>query len=98
MAYFTARVKGVADVGDYTAANLRFVRTQTLDPLFPIHAIGGMTPQARPAEVGAFVRAASGCGALGASIWEFGTMTRAVWAQLTPVAERTEASATPASC
>ena len=97
MEYFTHRVKGVAGVRAYTAANVRALRAETIDPLFPIHAIGGITPHARPGEVRAFVGAAMDCGTLGASFWEFGTMTSAVWAELSPVGRRTEASAAPAA-
>jgi hypothetical protein len=98
MAYFTARVRGAAQVGAYLSANVRLLRSQTADPLFPIHAIGGITPHARPAETRAFVGAALACGSLGASLWEFGTMKAADWTALQPVATRAEASAAPASC
>jgi hypothetical protein len=98
MAYFTARVHGAAQVRAYLAANVRLLRAQAGDAFFPIHAIGGVTPHARPAETRAFAAAAVGCGSLGASLWEFGTMKPADWAALQPLATRAEASASPASC
>lgn len=86
MDYFTARVKGAAKVRDYTAANIAFIRNEIGDPQFPIHVIGGVTPRAKPAEVAAFVQAATACNTIGASLWELQRTTAAHWAQLAPLA------------
>jgi hypothetical protein len=86
MAYFTARTKGAARVREYTTANIAAIRDQIGDPRFPIHAIGGVTPRARPAEVGGFVQAASACSVVGASLWELTRTTPREWAQLARIA------------
>jgi hypothetical protein len=87
MAYFTARTRGAQNVRSYTAANIAVIRAQAIDVDFPVHPIGGITPNATPAEVRGFVAAATGCGSLGAGLWELEGTTAAVWAQLAPVAE-----------
>ena len=97
MAYFTYRTRGAAGVRAYTAANLRFVRAQAGQPTFPVHVIGGVTPRASAAEVRAFVAAAAGCGASGASLWELEGTTAAEWAELAAVT-RPSASPIPPSC
>jgi hypothetical protein len=82
MAYFTYRTHGAAGVRAYTAANVRFARAQAGRPAFPVHVIGGLTPRASAAEVRAFVAAAAGCGALGASLWQLARTSAAEWTEL----------------
>jgi hypothetical protein len=91
MAYFTARTRGAKNVRAYTAANVAVIRSESVDPDFPIHPIGGVTPHATPAEVRAFVRAAADCGALGAGLWELERTTASEWAQLAPAASFADA-------
>jgi hypothetical protein len=94
MAYFTARTKGASGVRAYTLANVAAIRAQAQAPLFPIHAIGGVSPRAKPAEVRAFVEAASACGATGASLWEFAQTTDAEWEELSALDSNSPTQAT----
>ena len=96
MAYFTsdARRRGRARLHGRERA---LVRAQAGEPAFPVHVIGGVTPRASAAEVRAFVAAAAGCGAIGASLWELEGTTAAEWAELAAVT-RPSASPIPPSC
>ncbi len=85
MEYFTARVRGAPGVRAYTAANIRFIRSQIGDDAFPVHPIGGVAERATAAEVKAFVAAAASCGSLGASLWEYERTTAPQWAALAAV-------------
>jgi hypothetical protein len=78
MAYFTARARGAAGVNRYVVATMRYLRAQTT-PTFPIHVVGGLTTKAKAAEVQAFATATSACGAIGGSLWEYGTQTLSQW-------------------
>jgi hypothetical protein len=78
MAYFTARTHGAAGVRNYVVATMRFIRAQTT-PTFPVHLVGGLTTSAKLAEVQAFASATAACGAIGGSLWEYGTETAAQW-------------------
>jgi len=94
MEYFTYRVRGPARVRAYSAANVRVIRDEIGEPRFPMHAIGGTAPRATPAEIRAFLRAASTCQSVGASIWEASALTGGEWAALAPATDLSSSSPT----
>ena len=94
MAYFTARTHGAAGVRSYVVATMRYVRAQTT-PTFPIHLVGGLTTRAKQAEVQAFSSETAACGAIGGSLWEYGTQTAAQWKTIAPFAALTAPAGAP---
>jgi hypothetical protein len=98
MAYFTDRVRGAARVRAFTAANVRVIRDAVGDTAFPVHAIGGTAPRATSAEIRAFLEAASGCQAVGASLWEAGALTSGEWAALAPANDLAGSRAATGTC
>jgi hypothetical protein len=85
MGYFSYRTRNAQGVYDYTTRNVAIIRRATADPLVPIHAIGGIAEASTAAQVKGFVRALRRCGAIGGSLYDFGTTTRAQWARLSQV-------------
>jgi hypothetical protein len=82
MAYFTARTSGSAGVRSYTRRNVELIRTLAGNAAFPVHPIGGEAQRAPLREVRAFLIESSRCDTLGASLWEYGQMTRSQWRAL----------------
>jgi len=85
MGYFTYRTRTLRGAYDYTVRNIAIIRRTTGDPLVPIHAIGGVADASSSAQVRGFVRATRECGAIGASMYDFGTTSASQWTTLKPV-------------
>ena len=84
MTYFAYGPKGARSRAD-TIEDVGLMRTRTKDPAIPIHIIGGLASLARTSEVNAFASTASGCGALGMSLYDFAGTIADQWAALAHV-------------
>jgi len=83
MGYFTFRTNGPTEAAAYTTATLSLLHDVTGGA--PVHAIGGLASNTSGLEVGAFVRAAIRQGAIGASLYDFGTTGPEDWSALQAV-------------
>ena len=82
MTYFSYRAHGPAAVLRYTTRSIAIIRRATGDPEVPVHVIGGLARGTSTAEARAFVQAATSCGTLGFSLYEFYGTSAAAWALL----------------
>jgi hypothetical protein len=82
MSYYTFHYDGAGAAHRYIADNVRIIRQQTGRADVPIHPIGGLTADTSKEEAQAVVRAARERGVTGVSLYEYGDMTAAQWAEL----------------
>lgn len=82
MGYFTYRHHLPAGSASYTSTNLKLLREWTAKPALPIHAIGGLSRDATPAQVRAFVTAAQAGQAIGSSMYDFADTSSRQWLAL----------------
>jgi hypothetical protein len=82
MIYFGSRGKGPKAARRHTTRNIDQILAGTGDAGTRIHAIGGVADQLDGREVGAFVRAAQGRGAIGVSLYDFFTSGPEDWTAL----------------
>ncbi|MFL5796495.1 MAG: hypothetical protein ACJ77A_00995 [Actinomycetota bacterium] len=82
MSYYTFHYDGAGAAHRYIADNVRIIRQQTGRPDVPIHPIGGLTADTSQQEAQAVVHAARERGVTGVSLYEYGDMTAAQWAEL----------------
>jgi hypothetical protein len=82
MAYFTYRLRNPAAVYRYTADVIDEIRAAVGAPPPAIHVVGGIANRSTPAALASFVRAASECGAAGASLYDFATTGAPGWSAL----------------
>jgi hypothetical protein len=87
MGYFTYRYRTAAAALAYTTANVEELRERSGVPDLPVHAVGGIASSATVPQVRAFVQAALGAGALGASLYDDATTSAAKWRALQPLAK-----------
>jgi hypothetical protein len=85
MSYWTFGTRGPARVHRRTCRALRVIRARTGDRSAPIHVIGGIAGHASSAEVRGFARAALGCGAVGASLYDAPITSARQWRELTRI-------------
>ena len=85
MGYFTFRTNGPTEAAAYTTATLSLLDEFTGGA--PVHAIGGLASNTSGSEVAAFVGAAMHHGAIGASLYDFGTTGPEDWSALQAVKE-----------
>lgn len=90
MIYFTWRVSGYRPVYRYTARCFRIVRRETAQRKFPVHAIGGLADEVNGQEGRAFARAVTHKGAIGAGLYDFGTMGTEDWRSMRRARYRSE--------
>jgi hypothetical protein len=81
MTYFTYRVEGGAAVRDYIERSIAIVETEA--PGWPIHVIGGIGDRTSRLEARGFMRAVTGCGAIGWSVYDYSVTRESTWAWLT---------------
>lgn len=82
MTYYTYRVKGYADVYDYTRLNTQILHDETGDPALPIHQIGGIANRSSGRETRAFVDAVLDDALMGGSTYDMGLTGPEDWAEL----------------
>ena len=82
MGYFTYRGRTAAQARAYTIQNVDLLRERAGDAALPVHVIGGIASGATPAQVRAFVQAATETQVLGASLYDFVGTTPAQWRSL----------------
>ena len=82
MGYYTYHGDGYANAYRDTRDNIRIIREQTGMPTVPIHVIGGDAAKSSEDETMAYVRALREDGALGGSLYDWGTTSESSWAQL----------------
>ena len=85
MGYYTYHGDGYANAYRDTRDNIRIIREQTGMPSIPIHVIGGDAAKSSVDETMAYVRALRENGALGGSLYDWGTTSEESWAQLANV-------------
>ena len=85
MGYYTYHGDGYANAYRDTRDNIRIIREQTGLPSVPIHVIGGDAAKSSVNETMAYVRALRENGALGGSLYDWGTTSDESWAQLANV-------------
>ena len=78
MIYFTYRASGYRPVYRYTVRCFRILRRETERGL-PVHAIGGLADEVSGSEGRAFARAVTREEAVGAGLYDFGTMGAEDW-------------------
>jgi hypothetical protein len=93
MAYYTYRPRKPDEVYRYTADVIGQIRAATGEPLLPIHVVGGIAGRSTRGAATSFVEAASGCGAAGASLYDFATTAASGWDALAAFAPTTEDAA-----
>lgn len=79
MIYFTYRVSGYRAVYRYTARCFRILRRETEQQGLPVHAIGGLADEVNGSEGRAFARAVTRKEAIGAGLYDLGTMGAEDW-------------------
>ncbi|HZK49969.1 MAG TPA: hypothetical protein VFD47_00185 [Actinomycetota bacterium] len=82
MIYFSWRVSGYRAVYRYTSRCFRILRRETEHPRFPVHAIGGIADETSGREVRAFARAVTRKSAIGAGLYDLGTMGPEDWTSM----------------
>jgi hypothetical protein len=82
MTYWTFQTGGESGTHDFVSRAIAEVRQDTAAPGLPIHVIGGIADEAPAREIRGFVRAATGAGLVGASLYDVDTMTSEDWAGL----------------
>jgi len=82
MSYYTFHYDGARAAHRYISDNVRIIRKETGRDDVPIHPIGGLTADTSKEEARAVVRAARERGVTGVSLYEYGDMTPAQWAEL----------------
>ena len=85
MGYFTYRYKTAAASSDYTELNVELLRERAGNEALPVHAVGGLAASASVTQVRAFVEAALGSGATGASLYDYASTRPAEWQALAGV-------------
>jgi hypothetical protein len=85
MGYYTYHGDGYANAYRDTRDNIRIIREKTGLPSIPIHVIGGDAAKSSVNETMAYVRALRENGALGGSLYDWGTTSEESWAQLANV-------------
>lgn len=81
MSYSTYRVSGPSDTYDYHRRNIYILRS-ILGRQVRISMIGGEANQSDRLETRAFISAVNDAGVAGASMWHYGSHTRADWEEL----------------
>lgn len=79
MIYFTYRVRGYRAVYRYTVRCFRILRHETEQQGLPVHAIGGLADEVNGSEGRAFARAVTRKEAVGAGLYDLGTMGAEDW-------------------
>jgi hypothetical protein len=82
MSYYTFHYEGAKAAHQYIADNIHIIRQKTGRVDIPIHPIGGLTADTSKWEAAAVIQAARERGVTGASLYEYGAMTDALWAEL----------------
>jgi hypothetical protein len=85
MGYFTFRTWGFANVRDYTAANISYIRRKTRNPKTPIHVIGGIADDVGVPAARGFVSAITDKNVLGASLYDFPITSQNCWGELSKI-------------
>ena len=85
MGYYTYHGDGYANAYRDTRDNIRIIREQTGRPNIPIHVIAGDAAKSSGSETTAYVRALRENGALGGSMYDWGTTDEASWRALSNV-------------
>jgi hypothetical protein len=83
MAYWTFHTGTFKGAYGYTAKSISGIREETNTANVTVHAIGGTARHANAAEVRGFLGATRACRAVGVSLYDFLTTTRAEWQELT---------------
>jgi hypothetical protein len=82
MTYFSYRVEGGKAVEDYVVRSMAIIREETGNTSVPIHVIGGIGDRTSRLEARGFMRAATGCRALGWSVYDYSVTRDPTWAVL----------------
>jgi hypothetical protein len=84
MGYWTERsqASGFKDGRTYTDENVRRLRTNLGEPNVPVHAIGGIGNQLTPEQAKGFVKAVKETRAIGASIYDWASLTMSLHDQI----------------
>ena len=79
MTYFTYRTHGTAAVQDFTRRDIDILRDELRDRAVAIHSIGGEAKRATTADVRGFAAAVRTENVAGASLYDAGATTPAMW-------------------
>jgi hypothetical protein len=75
MNYWTERRGPHRDPNHFTRENLSRLRQRLGDPQAPVHALGGVGPAVTEGDVSSFLDAAAAGGAIGASIYDYRSLS-----------------------